>query len=365
MRTALLNLLIITAAAAQEQAGRIEGVVLDAASHQPVKKAVVSMNFTGTVSTGTQYQDPPPVTTDVIGTFAFHNLPTGQYQLTVMHQNYPQSRMGGPRKTIQGSDGGNAGSITMELVPGAAVSGHIVDEDGDPLSGCMVEVHSARNFHQGIAMMRPPMSREDGSYRIYGVPPGNYTITAQCSTAVFQPRPLSEGPDPPPSLAYPVQFYPAASELKSAEIVELSPGAEKTDVNFQMRPVQVTHIHGTLAAAGAEWRGRNDLRVQLLPLHARDPRMFGFGAGGRVNAKDGSFELRQVFPGSYRLAVFSQNFSGASRQERITGSARSCGWTLPISRSNSLCSFTLPQISPEPWRSIKGTTRPTGSRSTK
>ena len=42
-----------------------------------------------------------------------------------------------------------AASVTVELVPGAAISGHIVDEDGDPLPGCMVEVHSAKDFNQG------------------------------------------------------------------------------------------------------------------------------------------------------------------------------------------------------------------------
>ena len=87
-------------------------------------------------------------------------------------------------------------------------------------------------------MTRGPMDREDGSYRLYKIAPGKYVITAECSAVVFQPRPLSEGPDPPPKTAYPMQFYPAASDLKSAEIVELLPGAEKSGVDFRMRPVQ-------------------------------------------------------------------------------------------------------------------------------
>ena len=36
-----------------------------------------------------------------------------------------------------------------------------------------------------------------------------------------------------------------------------------------MRPVPVTRIHGTLAAGNADWRGRNDLQIQLLPLDRR------------------------------------------------------------------------------------------------
>ncbi len=310
---ALFSMLIITAAA-QEQTGRIEGVVLDAASRQPVKKAVISISFTGMTRVQTQSEGPQTVTTDVSGKFVFDNLSAGQYQLTVTHQNYPQARMGGVRKAVQVSAGDPTSSVTVELVPGATVSGRIVDEDGDPLNGCIVQIHSAKNFNQGVPLMRVPMTHDDGSYRLYDIAPGKYAITAQCSASVFQPRPLSEGPDPPPSAAYPIQFYSAASDLKSAEIVELLPGAEKSGVDFQMRPVPVTHIHGTLTAGSGDWHGRNDLRIQLLPLDPRGPRSFGLGTGGQVDPKDGSFEFRRVFPGSYRLAVFSQDFSSGGFQ---------------------------------------------------
>jgi hypothetical protein len=307
MKTFWLALLIVASSAAQDQTGRIEGVVLDSASHQPVKKAIVSLTFMGTTASGaTPYQDPPPLTTDVSGTFAFHNLPSGPYRLIVMHQDYPEARLGGVPKTVQVAAGEHSGSVTVELSPGAAVSGHIVDEDGDPLSGCMVQIHPAANFNRGVPMLHTPMAREDGSYRIFGIPAAKYTITAQCSAAVFQPRPLSAGPDPPPAAAYPLQFYPGASELKSAEIVELAPGVEKSGVNFQMKPVPVTHIKDALASEGADWRDHNDLRVQLLPINPRDPLTNGFGTGGRINPKDGTFELPKVFPGSYRLIVFSR-----------------------------------------------------------
>ena len=316
MRTALLSWLAIAAATAQAQVGRIQGIVVDSASHQPVKKATVTLSTAETdVAHGpTQGDRAQTATTDSSGAFAFDGLAAGQYQLTVMHQNYPQARMGGVHKTVQVSAVENSPSVTVELVPGAAVTGHVVDEDGDPLSGCMVQVHSAKNFNQ---TERPgqimPMAHEDGSYRLYGISPGKYTITAQCMASVFQLRPLSEGPDPSPSAAYPIQFYPAASDLKSAEILELLPGAEKSGVDFKMRPVPVTHIHGRLVAGSADWRGRSDLQIQLEPLDQRGGRGFATG-GAQVNPKDGSFEIPKVFPGSYRLMAFSQNFSARGFQ---------------------------------------------------
>jgi hypothetical protein len=77
-----------------------------------------------------------------------------------------------------------------------------------------------------------------------------------------------------------------------------------------MRPVPVPHIDGTLVAGSADWRGRDDLHVELLPLDPRGRRLT-LNRAEQVNPKDGSFELRQVFPGSYQLVAYSRDFSDA------------------------------------------------------
>jgi protocatechuate 3,4-dioxygenase beta subunit len=301
--------LLVTAATAQDHSGRIEGVVQDAASHQPVRKATVFINFMGgfksMVTAQTQNAQPQTAITDTSGKFTFNSLSAGQYQLTVTHPSYPQGRMG-VRKSLEVKDG-TASGVTVELVPGASITGRILDEDGDPLNGCFVQVHPAGNFNMG-GPMSGPMMREDGSYKLYEIPPGKYTISAQCVEPVFQPRPLSAGPDPPPSAAYPTQFYPAASDLKSAEILELLPGEKKSGVDFRMRPLPVTHIHGTLDPGSADWRGRNALQVELVPLDPQGTGAFRFRPTSRIDFNNGTFEINQVFPGSYHLVALSQNF---------------------------------------------------------
>jgi Carboxypeptidase regulatory-like domain len=329
MRNAFLfafPIIFVSAGVAQDQGGRIEGVVVDAASHQPVKKATVSLNsavmrhqgVTGSTIGAPQADGPQTIITDVSGTFVFDNLPAGQYPISIIDQNYPQGRMGGVHKTVQVS-AGSTSSITVELVPGASVTGHILDEDGDPLDGCFVQLHPAGNANQGVPMTGPlPASRDDGSYRLYGIPPGKYIMSSQCGARVFEPRPLSDGPDPPPTAAYPPEYYPATSDPKSAQIVELAPGEEKSGIDFQMRPVSVTQIHGTIAPGEADWHGRNDLRVQLFPL---DPQPPGGSVGGsQINSEDGSFTIRQVFPGSYRLVIFTQNYRPGLVVRGITAS---------------------------------------------
>ena len=303
---ALLGLLLVTAAPAQDHRGRIEGVVLDAASHQPVRKASVFINVVGgfqsMVTAQTQNAETQTAITDSSGTFTFNSLFAGQYQLTVTHPSYPQGRMG-VRKSVEVKDGAASG-VTVELVPGASITGRIVDEDGDPLNGCFVQVQPAGKSNMGFPM-RGPMMREDGSYKVYEIAPGKYTISAQCMEPVFQPRRLSEGRDPPPSAAYPIQFYPTGTDLKSAEVLELLPGEEKSGVDFQMRPVPVMHIRGKLTGGSPDWRGRNDLKVQLVPLDRQGTGGFDFIS---IDPNNGTFEINQVFPGSYHLVAFPQTF---------------------------------------------------------
>jgi carboxypeptidase family protein len=318
MKAALLGLLAI-AATAQDQTGRVQGVVLDALTHQPVRKATIDIELIGNAGGQTRVQQQQPqqqgAVTDTSGTFEFHGLPAGRYQIRVMHQSYPRLGFDGVRKNVEVSASEAAARVTVELVPGASVTGRVVDEDGDPLTGCFVQLHPAKNPNGGVPATYVPLAGNDGSYRLANIPPGKYILNAQCRTPVFQPRPLSDGPDPPPSAAYPVQYYAGASDPESAQIVELTPGAERSGIDFQMRPVPVTHIHGTLTAASADWHGRNDLVAQLLPL---DPRTsIASISNGRVNPLNGSFEIRQIFPGPYRLIVFSRNAlqRGVNRRE--------------------------------------------------
>ena len=95
-----------------------------------------------------------------------------------------------------------------------------------------------------------------------------------------------------------MQYYPLTSEAKSAQAVELTPGNEKSGIDFIMAPTAITQVHGVFAPGGADWQG-GQLQVMLTSLaqHAG-------GMGAMV--QKGTFQFRQVFPGSYILTAFSQ-----------------------------------------------------------
>ena len=90
----------------------------------------------------------PDASTDDAGAFAFHDLKPGQYQLGVARRDYPEG------KTIIVSPSENPDPIKIELIPGAIVSGRILDEDGDPLYGCGVQARRAEHPEQIIRSER-------------------------------------------------------------------------------------------------------------------------------------------------------------------------------------------------------------------
>src|SRR5580658_5445884 len=114
MKPALL-LLLALAAAAQERNGSIVGVVSDSMSHQPLRNVMVSLALE---NQGLR----PDTPTDEAGAFAFHDLKPGQYQLGVGRRDYPAG------KTIIVSPSENPDLVHIELIPGAIVSGRILDE---------------------------------------------------------------------------------------------------------------------------------------------------------------------------------------------------------------------------------------------
>jgi hypothetical protein len=311
MKTAFL-LLFSSAAFAQttagtDQTGSVTGTVTDAITHIPVKKTMVSVQPMGIMGGG-RNQGAQSAVTDAGGTFTIGNLAAGKYRLMFQQQNYPSARFGGVSKTVDVKPGEATAPVTVELIPGAAVSGHIVDEDGDPVLNCNVQLHPAKNPDQGAPMTGISMSNDDGEYRAYGIAPGKYILSAQCRQALFHPRPFSAGPDQVPSKAYPMQYYPLTSELKAAQVVELTAGSEKSGIDFQMMPTAVTQVRGAFLPGGADWHGSNPLMLQLTSLDQR-----GMNIGAALNQEKGTFEFRQVFSGSYILMAFSNG----SDQNRI------------------------------------------------
>ena len=279
----------------QNQTGKasIEGSVLDAVTHEPVKKATVMLNGGAGLS----------AVTDASGHFAFRQLAAGQYNIFVQSEKYPASQdsLDGSRQvSISLAADEQKQDITVSLTPGASVRGRIVDEDGSPMSGCNATAMQLRDTGVGRTLQQSGNSQSDekGEYRISNLPRGKYYVQARCFKTIPLPHAFvrRDAIMDVPRLTYEPLFYPGAADPLSAAKVQAAPGADISGIDFKMTPARGIVIRGHVGPASA-----GIIQVSLTP---KDPLTRQFRTQGmRVNASTGEFRIQNVLPGSYDLVA--------------------------------------------------------------
>ena len=274
----------------------IEGRVVNELTREPVKKAQVSLNgpTNRTAVTGAS------------GDFAFKQLPAGQYQLQVTANGFSARRpgLGLPRLSITVSADEHKSDVVFSLVPGAAIAGRVVDEDGTPMANCGISTMQWDNT-QGTRRLRSSAgasSNDKGEYRIAPLVPDKYYVLARCHLTVPLPHPfIRRGTDVEiPSQGYAPLFYPGALDVSGAARVVAAAGAEITGIDFRMSPASGVTVRGHIAATGSPALPGN---LQLV-LEPQDPlRRQWLSTGAGFDRQSGKFSFRQVLPGSYEITA--------------------------------------------------------------
>jgi Carboxypeptidase regulatory-like domain len=281
----------------QDQTGKasVEGSVLDAITHEPIKKATVALNGPrGSLQ----------AVTDASGHFAFRQLPAGQYNLFANSEKYPpvQGTIDPDRQlTLSVTAEEQKQDVHLSLIPGGTVRGHIVDDDGNPMH-CIVTTLQFRDTGTGRSAQRNASSQSDdkGEYRISNLPRGKYYIEAQCNQALPLPHAFVRRTSlmDVPMLTYAPLFYPGAADPEGAAKVNVSPGADASGIDFRMAPARGITIRGHVGTVA----DRNvQLRLSPKDLTRGDWQQHGVP----VNQSTGEFQVRNVLPGSYELVAFT------------------------------------------------------------
>lgn len=278
--------------------GSIEGTVINEVTHEPVRKAQVTLGSANA----------PPAVTDATGRFAFRNLAPGTFWLQGSHPLFPpptrvQVR---PVSVTLGQDE-QKHDLVIALTPGGAISGSVLDEDGKPLAGCYVQ---SLEFQAGQPAKRlvgrnNATSDSRGQYRISGLPSGRYYLMVQCQQMLPAPHPLVRtGPDVDlPQRRYTPEFYPSPPEASGAGRFTLAAGADSRGIDFQVRATATVTVRGRFG--GDPEALRHNLWVQLVP---RDPLMENiFQYGGMADTRHKTFRIEAVPPGRYTLVAASQD----------------------------------------------------------
>ncbi|HYJ94364.1 MAG TPA: carboxypeptidase-like regulatory domain-containing protein [Vicinamibacterales bacterium] len=262
----------------------IVGHVLTPDSNSPVRAAaVVAMSRNGRrVST----------TTDENGAYQLERLTEGEWLVTAWKGGYVTWQFG-QRRTYQtpppiALKRGERFTADIPLTRGGAISGRVYDPSGDALAGLQVRVYRA-TMEQGTRRLKavgvPDMTDDTGSYRVYGLPPGDYYVAASLRVAPY---------DSIVETTYSPTYFPGTGSLSEAQRIKLGLGGEAS-ATFPLLSLRSTRISGVvLNGAGAPADAFLNLVSEGSELGVPT------GAGG-VTRSDGTFTLADVSPGRYVL----------------------------------------------------------------
>ena len=280
------------------------------------------------------------VVTDDEGRFSFVALPAGRYMLTANKQGYVTAAYGARRPNRPGTalvlaDDQRITGLTLRMTRGSAISGVLVDHNGEPFSGANVSAMRNQFVGTGQRSLLPvasAVSDDRGHYRLWGLAAGDYVISANAGFAAQTrdndiarltdadiKRALSEvasgsarpgGPsdasaDPevrPRTVGYAAVFYPGTSVATQAIPIKLGAAEERTGVDFPMALVHTAKIEGLVVVPEGV-----DPQTVLVQLIGSTPQGFTFDMFRRsAPAKDGVFGFAGVPPGPYAILAQSQ-----------------------------------------------------------
>src|SRR2546425_1008916 len=242
---------------------------------------------------------PPRVAmTDESGGYEFATLPAGRYTVTASKTGYVALEFGQDRAFEAGQSIVLKARETRERVDIAlprhgAIMGRVVDENGEPLEGVSVSVKEMRLLggrRQLVSVpgVLPRQTNELGRYRVYGLQPGDYVVSAEVGQV---------GSDDLPG--YPVTYFPGTINPVEAQRIQIGLSEEVSSVELALTPVRTARITGrTFTSSGEPFQAG----VQMRPSW-RSTGAIAEAVGARAQP-DGGFEFSNVPPGDYVIQAF-------------------------------------------------------------
>ena len=303
MATVLAGLLaclsVLAQSAAQAPApasgtAQISGTIRNAADNSPLGRARV-------VATADVLQEPRATITNGDGTYAFTDLPAGAYTIAATRtgfaaQTYGRSRAARGTPVVVAA-GQRVDKIDLTLASGSVIAGRILDEDGSPFAGAVVEALVTRSDAGTRTLLSVANTQTDdrGEFRLYGLGPGEYYVSAQdpAFRAVSSPTGV---------LHYSPTYSPGTALADQAKAIAISGTGEPSRVEFRIRLVPPARVTGQLITS--------DGKPLLSAVVVISPVERGGAAlappTGISILPDGRFLSTHVAPGRYQIRAQGQ-----------------------------------------------------------
>ncbi len=188
-----------------------------------------------------------------------------------------RSRLGTP---VELRDAQVVERADIALPRGAAITGRVFDEFGDPVAGARLQVLRYQ-LVQGTRRLTPTgvgdQSDDTGAFRLFGLTPGDYYVSATV-------RALPVDDPTVDAAGYAPTYYPGTGNVAEAQRVTLGLGQELTNVSFALLPVRTVRVIGQrrrLDGAATRRRRRDAGAGRCDSRHADDVRRRRQRAAGR------------------------------------------------------------------------------------
>jgi hypothetical protein len=272
---------LLAAAAWGQKPGSVEGVVRNAVTDAPVRKALVVLRD---VYVPQAYQ----TVSDGEGRFRIDNVKPGEYGLWADAQGYAREagRFFAPSQAVTVAEDKTIKDFAIRLTPLGAISGRVVDENGEPVAGAAVDGLRYSYSEQGpyLGQSASATSNDRGEFRLFDLEPGRWYLRVAKSLAY--PKASGRVHRAMADAEYVTTYYAGASRAEDASPTVVAPGADVTDVEFRIRKTRVFRVQGKVMNGGAPVA---QARVRIE------------GQGYVESRADGTFDARAIPRGSHRM----------------------------------------------------------------
>ena len=304
--------------------GQIHGRVLALETGNPIRRAQVRISGSDIM--------PKAALTDSEGRFEFRDLPAGRFTLQATKSGFVSVQFGQTRpyesgRPIELADKQVLENSDIAMPRGSVIAGRIVDEFGDPMPDVSVTA-LRQSWSNGRRRLTPAAGRigqtnDLGQFRIYGLPPGDYYVSATmrggdvqvfAMEMVAATRSFGAAPSgSTPSSGYAPTYYPGTPSAGEAQKITLIAGQEHTSADFALMPVRLAKVSGIVI--GSDGKPLAGVMINVMPRDRTEMRLLAGHSSARTN-QDGAFTLNGVAPGDYTLQANSMHVMTSSEGGR-------------------------------------------------
>ncbi|MFN3326452.1 MAG: collagen binding domain-containing protein [Bryobacteraceae bacterium] len=269
---------------------RLEGKLVNSLTGEPIRRGNLSLSPNAQVAPFNAAQR-MTAQSDAEGVFVFENIEPGTYQLMAERTGFVRQAYSARSNPFSGTPitlapGQRLKGLEFKLTPQTAITGTVIDEEGEPIPEVMVFATNRFGVMTGPGFGR---TNDRGEFRLANLNPGTYSVLA---------RPMRR-PETDSTETYVWTYYPGVTDPGQAVSIEVAAGRDTTGIVIPMQKARVYRISGKIIGTD---NPSPQLQVALVPR-----RRAGASAGrqtfGGLAKPDGTFELRAI-PGEYDLAVF-------------------------------------------------------------